>query len=280
MWDQAEADLSCNHTHNYPCLERGMAASWRAGLGGSDAVPVVVIQLPGYDGDCKTLVRTNGPEWDFCNQLVNMRLQQEAGVAADPMAAAVATYDLSCPGCPYGSVHNTHKQSVGTRVAAMLRRLWYGNNETVVEGPRAYNAVLVRTAQVQVSFKGGAAPFYQAGTRNCTVCCNSSAGGAIDFDASADGITWTNATSVTDKSQGLFQTLSFTFPASRYVGAEAGAGDGAGDGAATLRVAPDRPQAGPPLKYLRYTAAAGAFPQCALYNKEGLPALPFNIVIN
>ena len=72
-----------------------MADSWRAGLGGTVAeqknIPVVAIQLPGYDGDCKTLVRTNGPQWDFCNQLLNMRLSQEAGFASDPKGAAVVS---------------------------------------------------------------------------------------------------------------------------------------------------------------------------------------------
>jgi hypothetical protein len=189
----------------------------------------------------------------------------------------------------------------------MLRKLWYGLNETVAEGPRAFNATLMVAERkleregegegegegeeegggeggggramergiglavgdsqvVQVSFRGGATPFYQAGTRNCTACCTSQAAGAIDFDASADGIRWVNATSIKYGSDSVLQTLILTFPA----------GAGAGSAGADAR----RADEASPLKYLRYSAAAGAFPQCALYNKEGFPALPFYISLN
>ena len=108
IWDQAEADLSCNHTAQFACLQRGLVSSWRSGLGGAatgpSATPVVAVQLPGYMGDCK----------QYCPDLINMRLAQEAGFAGDVRGAVSATYDLSCPHCPFGSVHNTHKTSVGT----------------------------------------------------------------------------------------------------------------------------------------------------------------------
>ena len=57
----------------------------------------------------------------------------------------MATYDQSCNNlafpddCPFGSVHNIHKQQIGPRVAAQLHRLMHAAH-LVTEGPRAIGA--------------------------------------------------------------------------------------------------------------------------------------------
>merc|ERR1712232_769763 len=110
------------------------------------------------------------------------------------------------------------------------------------EGPRVVAARAVAASgatEVTVDFAGGSAPFYLKGTQYCDACC---ATGVGDFDASPDdGATWMNATSP-HRTVGA-KSVSFTVPASR-------------------------------ITHVRYTANQ-AFPQCAVYNQEGLPALPF-----
>lgn len=230
VWDQAEADVSCGHTPEYACLERGLVDSWRASLGSK--FPVVAVQLPGYTGDCK----------DLCGDVFAMRRAQRGGLmGSDEYGSVAVTYDTSCPDCPYGAVHNTHKVTVGERVARQilkLRRLGL----VVADGPQAVLAVVtapgpVGTYTVTINFTGEAAPFHFAPTRNCTDCCAVS-----DFDGTADGISWHNASAATVVgSTGVRFTLAG--------------------------------MAAPPTK-IRYTAAR-YYPQCALYNTESIPAFPF-----
>ena len=78
LWDQGEADVSCNHTGVYACLERQLLRSWRQGLGITDMVPAVAIQLPGYDTDCR----------QYCTDLLSMRLAQAEGRTESCMHSA------------------------------------------------------------------------------------------------------------------------------------------------------------------------------------------------
>ena len=184
IWDQAEADLSCNHTGaQYSCLETALVSSWRQGLGARE-FPAVAVQLPGYSKDCASLVRKFGPNWDFCGggSLLKMRLAQESGMRAVGAVgthgvggAVSATYDLSCPACPFGSVHNTDKASVGARVALQLRKLWFNDTMVVAEGPRVQSARHDSSAgskhRLRLQFIGGSGPFVFKPTRNCTGAC-------------------------------------------------------------------------------------------------------------
>lgn len=248
--DQAEADLSCNHTGaQYACLEAGLVSSWRQGLGGA-AVPAVAVQLPAYTKDCSTLERRNGPSWNFCSggDILRMRLAQQAGMSSDPLASVVATYDLSCPTCPFGSVHNTHKQSVGKRLALQLRKLWFNESALVAEGPTCKAATLDPddASKLRLHFNGGSTPFAFRATRNCTVCCQST---AVDFDASHDGVHWINASSAALDGDSSIVELGFKPNSTNH---------------STII----------DIRWVRYTAAT-TYPQCALYNHESLPAMPF-----
>lgn len=179
-----------------------------------------------------------------------MRMAQDAGVGRIKDAAISATYDVSCQedkshGCPHGNVHNVHKQPIGERLALLVRRLTL-KEDVVAEGPRAVAAHVSGGGQssynVTIDFTGGSAPFYFRATRNCTECCS---GATSDFDVSADGKRWYNGTaaSLVGPSRVAFSVNADVRPA-----------------------------------WVRYTANR-VFPQCAMYNREALPALPFQMEI-
>ena len=189
--------------------------------------------------------------------LLPMRLAQEAPLVHDPLASVTASYDQGCPFgvkttvCPFGSVHNVNKAPIGARVARELRRLML-KQEVVSQGPRATHVTTKQmqdgTSEITVRFSGGSTPFYQHGTQNCARCCQWSVGqpatnaSSNDYDASGDdGATWVNGSAaiLTPSLDGV----AFTVPLAMVTN-------------------------------VRYTGNQ-PFPQCALYNKEGLPALPF-----
>lgn len=260
VWDQGERDVHCfapatNRTAAYPCMERELVRSWRQGFNSSFAF--VAVQLPGYIGDCDAIGANPASSYRNCVPGVfDMRLAQDAGTVGDAKSGVVATYDLSCPfgvappQCPFGSVHNLYKTEICDRVARQLLRM-RGLSNGATEGPRAVAARSSKghvegTYTVTVTFTGGTLPLYQKGTQFCAKCCAavSESGDVGDFDVSGDGgLSYTNATVATVHGD----TVAFKVEG----------------------------LAGPPT-HVRYTANQG-FPQCAVYNQEGLPALPFTL---
>jgi len=246
IWDQAERDVKCPVSlAAYPCMQKQLISTWRDSFASSFAF--VAVQLHGY-----TAALNNGTgsyEGGVTAEMVyNMRLAQEEGIAGVDSAAIVPSYDLSCPTSPFSSVHIPDKADVGARVALQLRRLM-GETSLVAEGPRATAATAEEGRsgfEVSVAFSGGSGPFELRGTRNCTSCCDGAH--SVDMDVSADGLFWVNGTVATLSSDG--RTLSFR---AALPGGE-------------------RP------RHVRHTAAS-IWPQCALYNGEGLPAMPFRMDI-
>lgn len=254
VWDQAERDLKCNHVAQYPCLQHELVQSWRKAFR-SPAAPFVAVQLPDYF-DPEDPGAAGVPGFSTAAEgLLAIRLAQEAGLDGLEKAGLVATYDLSCnnlvfPGnCPHGSVHNMHKQPVGARIAAQLARLMR-DEDLIVEGPRAQaaSAVALHNSSgyaVRVRFAGGTMPFDLRPTRNCTDGCKGDLGARAigDFDASHDGAAWVSGSN-----------------------ARMQAGD-----LVVFHVNTSAPPA-----FVRYTGGSN-FTQCAVYNQEALPALPFQI---
>merc|ERR1711924_248977 len=97
------------------------------------------------------------------------------------------------------------------------------------------------TFKVHMNFDSGGLTF--AGTRNCTICCNANSN---DFDFSVDGNTWHDGTAAEVVKMTNRNAVEVTV---------------------AMSSAP---------KIARYTAN-NIFPQCAIYNKDGLPAFPFQL---
>ena len=121
------------------------------------------------------------------------------------------------------------------------------------EGPKATSATAVaspetETATVTVSF-AGSPPFALHPTKNCTSCCgDGDAYHTLDFDVNIFGGFFTNST--TTKLDAQTGAVTFT----------------------VLSRGKEIPTV------VRYTAAS-IFPQCALKDASGLPAVPFALPI-
>jgi hypothetical protein len=278
LWDQGEADIMCRREDAYPCMLGQLVGSYREQFNAS--FPFISVQLPGY-----------------AEGVFHMRIKQDEGAKAISDAAVIATYDDSCAegktdGCPHGNVHNVHKEPIGYRAALMIRAMKQLNivdggtsidlegraatttatttaTILVSEGPRATQAKIVaRTSApgaaagasttVEVSFEGGTTPFFFAGTRNCTTCCDSfdALAATSDSDAFGAGVTDFDASDGANSSSLANTTTGAMVVTGNMV-------------RITFAEAP---------KWVRYTANR-IFPQCALYNQEGLPALPFEMPV-
>jgi len=240
-------------------MQRELARSWRKEFASPDAA-FIIVQLPDYY-DKKDPGAPGVPGYaSTAEGLFAMRLAQESGLEGVGKSALVVTYDQSCndlafsDDCPFGSVHNIHKQELGARVALQLQRLMQGQDITA-EGPRAQDASAASVGDdassgfsISVTFAGGSAPFALMPTRNCTDCCDGNFGTAAkgDFDVSVDGKAWMPGSNVRMQ----------------------------GDDGVVFHVA----ELSAPPAFVRYTAGSN-FTQCALFNAEGLPALPFQIGI-
>ena len=167
-------------------MQRLLVRTWRNAFQ-SPFAPFVAVQLPGYTG-----VLSNGtgtyPGGITAEMVFNMRLQQAAGTCNISNASYIATYDLSVPTSPYGSVHNVEKGPIGARIATQLISALRG--APIMEGPRAVSArahkslpersSVSSTFVVVVEFNGGTAPFAARDTKNCTTCCKGIH--SLDFD--------------------------------------------------------------------------------------------------
>ena len=261
VWDQAERDVKCPASLlRYDCLQRYLVSSWRKAFNSSFAF--VGVQLAGYSAALKNGTGTY-PDLEVSAEMVyEMRLQQAKGCDGVARCSVVPTYDVSCQagaggGCPYGSVHQPHKREIGRRIGLQLyKHIVAPETALVVEGPRATAVTLVGsngTAHtLAVAFQGGTPPFELRGTRNCTTlpgyCCDGSANGGhtVDFDATHDGRLWANGTNARLSDDKASVHFDVSLPA-------------------------------PPTS-VRYTAAS-IWPQCALYNADGLPAQPFTLPV-
>lgn len=218
----------------------------------------MAIQLAGYTAPINN--GTGNYNLSITSEMVfNMRLQQERSCdGVEYGCSVVPTYDFSCSaglkgGCPYGSVHQPDKADIGRRAALQLyKHLVASSNTSVLEGPRATKATAQALSEqeynITVVFGGGSAPFSLRGTRNCTVCCNGT-DVTVDLAASVDGKSFVNGTHTTLAAADTSRpSVSFRVKL------------------------PGTPRT------VRYTSLS-IWPQCALYNKEGLSAFPFDIDI-
>ena len=148
------------------------------------------------------------------------------------------------------------KDIIGRRIAGSLHKLVSRDSSEVAEGPRATTATASKSStvawDVAVTFIGGTAPLMLAGSKNCTTCCDAKKDEhTLDFAATVDGgASWVNATQI--EISGDKVTFQVRCDSSLLCNS--------------------------PTK-IRYTATA-IFPQCTLYNREGLPAVPFEMGVS
>ena len=148
-----------------------------------------------------------------------------------------------------------HKQPIAQRLARIMRRLTLGESDLTIEGPRVVSASVLKTmvsggeaapataSKIEVVFRGGTAPFL--------FCTNAQLHGLLRhagerfrrFDRRWQFL------DLRSQCQGCWrQQVQFSLAHTAA------------------------PAAAPAL--VRYTANSD-YPQCALYNAEWLPALPF-----
>jgi len=243
LWDQGEQNLNCNEVDQYPCLTKQLVQSYREQFNSS--FPFISVQLPGYSIGPQ-------PPYEPSGQFP-MRMAQDAGSLSVENADTIPTYDYSCAmgkedGCPHGNVHNVHKQPIGARLALQIRRMTLGE-DIISQGPRVSTVTALQKVgavyDIRVVFEGTNS-LHMGPTRNCTTCCGDDSIG--EFDVSADGVTWFNAT-----------------PAEV-------------NGVA-LHVDVDMSAAAAAPSIIRYTANR-VYPQCAVFGEEGIPAMPFKMLVS
>lgn len=260
IWDQAEADVGC-HVEQFPtpflggdpaytCLQKALIEGWRsdfAAVSGHSThlagIPWVGVQLPGYGAPNSTGIQTNS--------VFEMRLGQAAGVAGTQAAEIVPTYDLSCPECPWGSIHPTDKQDVGARIANRLGVLMLGAAADV--GPTATAALVTARSSsavitVTVVFEAQG-PLQLLPTRNCTLCCTTGS----DFDVSINGSKWVAGKAPPVVLEAYHDRVQFE-----------------------VNVSQAEPLLDGPV-VVRYTATQ-TYPQCAISDSTRLPAYPFQLL--
>lgn len=244
IWDQGERDVHCfppvlNRTGSYPCMEKQLIHNWQKGFNSSFIF--IAVQLPGYIGDCDP----DFSDYKSCVPGVfDMRLAQDKGVSVDKKSFIVPTYDQSCPYGVKTSVCPFGSVHPLNKTIVGSRIALHLRDNVVADGPRVQQITTVNefngNFSVIVTFSGDSKPFKLEGTTNCDECCTVS-----DFDVSADGKVWINGT--------VAQMISSS--------------------AIRFSVALSEE----PL-IVRYTANR-AFPQCAVYNQQLLPAFPFEMNI-
>lgn len=117
LWYQGESDI--HYAAQYQAGLTAMMADWRRSFGAD--LPFVIVQLPDF-GPRPTLPTDSA--------FADIREAQRRAAIADPKADYIVTIDVGDP----ESIHPTHKQAVGARLAAAVRRLAF--HEATATGPR------------------------------------------------------------------------------------------------------------------------------------------------
>ena len=224
---------------DYICFQKAMIADWRAKFS-APLLPFVFVQL------------------QPCGIPPDMRYAQATALSL-PAVGMASCYDLGDPDPTnlHGLCHSRYKLQCGARLALELQRLLPSFAEVapnVTRGPVVTNVSLVADphSRSRVSIEVGLANaegLHWDGVKQCSICCGTV---AYPMQVRVSSGTWkyVNPGDV---------DLAFS-PHSMKVSGRWFPGWG-----------PFHPVA------IRY--AWQDFPQCALYNAQGLPAPPFNITI-
>ncbi|MBY8827031.1 sialate O-acetylesterase [Hephaestia sp. CMS5P-6] len=158
LWYQGESDI--HYAPHYQAGLTAMMADWRRSFDAS--LPFVIVQLPDFGPR---------PTHPTNSAFADIREAQRRAAIADPKADYIVTIDIGDP----DSIHPTHKQAVGARLASAVRRLAFG--EPTATGPRPAgatrdgNAIEMRFADVAdrlLSYSGSPTAFELCGASDAS----------------------------------------------------------------------------------------------------------------
>ena len=245
LWYQGESDWY--DIDRYKCSFPNMIADWRSKFGYDvDSLPFYFVLLSPYTGANALLRQAQLSAW-----------HEGANVG---VASAI---DLGDASGSWGNIHPRNKSYVGERLARWVRRDVY-KQQVAVLGPEPIGLMDSNAVRVTSASSGGTTNMtvvvtysqtdvneglYVLPSPDCTTCCQNGAGVLLvtiqdSGSSSAGNATYRPAVSIDDKAHSL--TASFIAPF-------------AVSDKATATV----------------WLEAEPWPQCVLYNKHGLPALPF-----
>lgn len=169
LWYQGESDI--RFAPRYQATLTAMMADWRRQFGAG--LPFAIVQLPDYG-----LRATRPVESTFAD----IREAQRRAANADAHADYIVTIDIGDP----DSIHPTHKQAVGARLAQAIRRVAFG--ETTPAGPRPVGADLDgRTVRVRFGGVTDSLASY-SGSPTAFELCGAARGSCRFADAHISGI--------------------------------------------------------------------------------------------
>ena len=237
LWYQGESDWF--DIDRYACSFPNMIADWRVKFARPD-LPFYFVLLSPYIGADPRL-----------------RVAQLAAWTGDNNIGVASAIDLGDRGGSWGSIHPRNKSFVGERLARWLRRDIYQQQssplgpEPITEANDILFTVNGTTATVVLSYHvtNVNAGLYMLPTPDCTTCCQGGAGALLvtindPGNSNASATPYRPPITIDQQAYTVTATFSLSAPVSEQATAIIG-------------------------------LAAEAWPQCVLYNRYNVPALPF-----
>ena len=135
VWYQGESNIG--NAQHYADLLQAMVRCWRKQF--RTDLPIVIVQLAGYMQRHDTPLQQSS----WCT----IREGQRQAAEALPHAALATAVDLG----EWNDIHPQRKDELGRRVALQLRRIAYGEDKLVAEGPRPVS-IKKKNRQIVIRF--------------------------------------------------------------------------------------------------------------------------------
>lgn len=136
LWYQGESNTG--RYEEYGALQESLIRDWRMLFNQPD-MPFLLVQLPNF-------MRNQPVE----SQWAAFRDVQRRAAQEIPHTALAVTIDLG----EWNDIHPLNKKDVGYRLSLQARRLVYGDNKIITEGP-VYEAMRMDGRQIVLTFKEG-----------------------------------------------------------------------------------------------------------------------------
>ena len=236
-WYQGESNALTGNFSGYACRLPAFISDWRTAFNDSQLPFNLVILAPYIDTAAPGL-------WPPLRaiQILATRI---------PGVTAANAIDLGNRYAP-STIHPTHKQPVGQRLALNTLQHTFNRSNIVALGPTVFSVGMSFRPNISLIYSVDTAlahnqKLHFAGTSNCTTCCTSNGGGAFSIFTSRNRTIILNETSTIVNGY-----LSVPIPPSLLTTNET-------------------------INEYRYNYED--YPQCALYNSANLPALPLKCAV-